>query len=39
LETGGRKVKIGLDRGERDVHDRHIQDDHELGGQDQGKNS
>ncbi len=31
------KVKIGLDRGERDVHDRHIEDDHELGRDDQGE--
>jgi hypothetical protein len=30
-------VKVGLDRGQGDVHDRHVEDDHELGGDDERK--
>ena len=30
LQLGGRHVEIALDRGQRDVHDRRVQDDHEL---------
>ena len=28
------EVQVGLDRGQRDVHDRDVEDDHELGGDD-----
>src|SRR5262249_52461483 len=31
------EVEVGLDRREGDVHDRHVEDDHELGGNDQGQ--
>jgi hypothetical protein len=30
-------VQVGLDRRQGDVHDCHVEDDHELGGHDQGE--
>src|SRR2546422_654094 len=34
LEALLAEVEVGLDRRQRDVHDRHVEDDHELGGND-----
>ena len=31
LEAGGAEVEVVLDGGQGDVHDRHVEDDHELG--------
>src|SRR5207247_9706965 len=31
------EIEVGLDRWKCDVHDRHVQDDHELGRHDQGQ--
>jgi hypothetical protein len=31
------EVEVGLDRRQGDVHDCHVEDDHELGGHDQGQ--
>ena len=32
LEVGGREAEVAADRGQRDVHDRDVEDDHELRG-------
>ena len=37
LEARLREMQVGLDRRERDVHDRHVENDHELGGDDEGQ--
>ena len=37
LQPLGGEAEVGLDVGKRDVHDRHVEDDHELGQREDGE--